>query len=181
MFSWITDLDVNILYYVQNHLRGETLNKMVQFFTSLGNYGLIWILLTIALILCSNTRKVGIKCAVALIIDLILCNVLLKNIVARTRPYDAYENIRCLLPPQVDYSFPSGHTASSFAVTMPVLLEKDTRFFGKIVLILAIMMALSRIYVCVHYPSDVFCGIILGIFCGVLSCYIINRYTVKRS
>ena len=181
MFSWITDIDINILYYVQDNLRGETLNTVVQFFTSLGNYGLIWILLTIILIGYSDTRKVGIKCAVALIFDVILCNGILKNIVARTRPYDAYENIRCLLPPQVDYSFPSGHTASSFAVIIPVLMEKDTRFLGKIVLVVAIMMALSRIYVCVHYPSDVICGIFVGVLCGMASCYIMNKYVAKNS
>ena len=67
MFSWITDLDINILYYIQGHFRNELLNSIVKVFTSLGNYGLIWILLTIFLLVCKKTRKTGIVCAIALI------------------------------------------------------------------------------------------------------------------
>lgn len=171
MISWITELDVNILYYVQEHLRGEKLNKIVQVFTSLGNYGLIWILLTLLLLIRKDTRQVGIMCAMALIFDLILCNGILKNVVARERPYETYKDIRCLIPPQPDYSFPSGHTASSFAAVIPVLYDKHTRKFGIIMLVVAILMALSRLYVCVHYPSDIVCGLIVGIFCGIAACY----------
>ena len=105
MISWITQIDLHILYYVQDNLRNEVLNGVVKAFTSLGNYGLIWILFTLALLIYSDTRKVGIMCAVALIIDLIVCNGILKNVIARTRPYDAFENIRCIVPPQPDYSF----------------------------------------------------------------------------
>jgi len=123
MFSWITDLDINILYYIQGHFRNELLNSIVKVFTSLGNYGLIWILLTIFLLVCKKTRKTGIVCAIALIIDLVICNGILKNIFARTRPYDAYKDIRCLIEPQPDYSFPSGHTASSFAALNTVGME----------------------------------------------------------
>ena len=86
MFSWITDLDINILYYIQGHFRNELLNSIVKVFTSLGNYGLIWILLTIFLLVCKKTRKTGIVCAIALIIDLVICNGILKNNLARTRP-----------------------------------------------------------------------------------------------
>lgn len=179
MVSWITNLDVNILYYVQDHLRGETLNRIVSVFTSLGNYGLIWILFTIALLIYSDTRKVGAACAVALILDLIICNGILKNIFARIRPYEAYENIRCIVSPQKDYSFPSGHTASSFAAVIPALADKDTRIIGIAALVVAVLMALSRIYVCVHYPSDVVGGIVVGVLCGVLSCWLIERKNKK--
>lgn len=180
MISWITDLDVNILYYVQDHMRGEVLNAVVSVFTSLGNYGLIWILFTLALIIYPNTRKVGVTCAIALILDLIICNGILKNIFARTRPYEAYENIRCIVRPQMDYSFPSGHTASSFAAVVPALADKNTRRLGVVALIVAVLMALSRIYVCVHYPSDVVGGLVVGVLCGMLSCRIVERYSYKK-
>lgn len=176
MISWITQLDLNILYYVQDNMRSEVLNGVVRVFTSLGNYGLIWILFTLALFIYSDTRKVGIMCAVALILDLIICNGILKNVIARTRPYDAFENIRCIMPPQSDYSFPSGHTASSFAAVVPVIINKNTRKLGIAALVVAIFMAVSRIYVCVHYPSDVVGGIIVGLFCGAASCKIFQKY-----
>lgn len=180
MISWITGLDVNILYYVQDNLRDETLNGIVRVFTSLGNYGLIWIIFTLVLLICSDTRKTGIMCAAALILDLIICNGILKNIVARTRPYDAYENIRCLVSPQPDYSFPSGHTASSFAAVVPALRNKNIRPVGVAALVVAILMALSRIYVCVHYPSDVIAGVAVGILCGLISCRVMQKYTKKE-
>lgn len=183
MFSWITDLDINTLYYIQGHFRNELLNSIVKVFTSLGNYGLIWILLTIFLLVCKKTRKTGIVCAIALIIDLVICNGILKNIFARTRPYDAYKDIRCLIEPQPDYSFPSGHTASSFAAVVPILADRNTRRLGIVALVVAILMALSRIYVCVHYPSDVLAGVIVGIFCGVLACmcYKMKGYSATKN
>ena len=180
MISWITQLDVNILYYVQDNMRSEILNEVVKVFTSLGNYGLIWILFTLALLIYSDTRKVGMMCAVALIIDLILCNGILKNVIARTRPYDAFENIRCIISPQPDYSFPSGHTASSFAAVVPAIVNKNTRRIGVVALIIAILMAVSRIYVCVHYPSDVVGGLIIGMLCGAVSCKIFKKYMQNK-
>lgn len=180
MISWITELDIKILYYVQDNLRNETLNGIVKGFTSLGNYGLIWILFTLVLLIYSDTRKTGIMCALALILDLIICNGILKNIVARIRPYDTYENIRCLVSPQVDYSFPSGHTASSFAAVIPALKDKNIRIIGVIAMIVAILMALSRIYVCVHYPSDVIAGVVVGVLCGMISCWIGKKYMKKQ-
>lgn len=175
MISWITQIDLHILYYVQDNLRNEVLNGVVKAFTSLGNYGLIWILFTLALLIYSDTRKVGIMCAVALILDLIVCNGILKNVIARTRPYDAFENIRCIVLPPPDYSFPSGHTASSFAAVVPAIVNKNTRKIGIAALIVAILMAVSRIYVCVHYPSDVVGGLIVGLLCGIVSCKIFEK------
>ena len=112
-----------------------------------------------------------------------ICNGILKNIFARTRPYDAYKDIRCLIEPQPDYSFPSGHTASSFAAVVPILADRNTRRLGIVALVVAILMALSRIYVCVHYPSDVLAGVIVGIFCGVLACmcYKMKGYSAPKN
>lgn len=180
MFLWLRELDVNILYYIQEHLRGEVLNRVVSVFTSLGNYGLIWILFTLGLLVYYDTRKIGVTCMVALLLDLIVCNGILKNIIARTRPYDAYENIRCIVTPQMDYSFPSGHTASSFAAVIPVLADKNTKRIGIAAFIVAVLMALSRLYVCVHYPSDVIGGAIVGVLCGVISCRLVQRYMKKN-
>lgn len=78
------------------------------------------------------------------------------------------EQIRCLIEPQVDYSFPSGHTAIAFAASVPVFILSDKRL-GTAMIIFSILMALSRIYVCVHYPTDVIGGAVVGILCGIIT------------
>lgn len=167
MWQSLTELDSNILFFVQDNLRSELLNDLVVWFTSLGNGGLIWIFIVLAFIISEYTRKEGIYCALSLIMCFVLVNLFLKNAVARIRPYDAFEEIRCLIGPLSDYSFPSGHTASAFAASVPVfnLINKVT---GSGMLVLATLMGLSRIYICVHYPSDVICGAIVGTLCGLI-------------
>lgn len=168
MWQGLMELDSNILLYVQDHMRNEALNDAVIWFTSLGNAGLIWILLIIALIIYKGTRREGIYCTISLILCFIIVNLFLKNVVARIRPYDAMEQIRCLIEPQVDYSFPSGHTAIAFAASVPVFILSDKRL-GTAMIIFSILMALSRIYVCVHYPTDVIGGAVVGILCGIIT------------
>lgn len=168
MWQDLIELDGNILIYVQEHLRNNILNDIAVWFTSLGNAGLIWILLIMALIIYKGTRKEGIYCSISLILCFILVNVFLKNAVARVRPYDAIEQVRCLIEPQADYSFPSGHTAIAFAASVPVFILSNKKL-GIIMLVLSVLMGLSRIYVCVHYPSDVIGGAFAGIFCGIIT------------
>lgn len=168
MWQGLMELDRNILFYVQDNLRNDTLNDIVVWFTSLGNAGLIWVLLIAALIAYKRTRKEGLGCAISLILCFIVVNLFLKNAVARVRPYDAMEQIRCLVEPQADYSFPSGHTAVAFAASVPVFIISSKKL-GIIMIIFSVLMAFSRIYVCVHYPTDVIGGAVIGILCGVVT------------
>ena len=110
MWQSLMELDSNILFYVQDNLRNDALNDIVVWFTSLGNAGLIWVLLIAALITYKGTRKEGLGCAISLVLCFIVVNLFLKNAVARVRPYDAMEQIRCLVGPQADYSFPVSYT-----------------------------------------------------------------------
>lgn len=95
-------------------------------------------------------------------------NVLLKNLIARTRPYAAIEGLTLLIPPPSDYSFPSGHTASSFAMAV-VLYRKLERKWGITAIVLASLIALSRLYLGAHYPSDILFGMMSGILIGIVS------------
>lgn len=108
------NIELKILDWFQT-LHTPVLDKFMTSVTKLGNAGIFWIILTVLFLLIPKMRKTGVVMAAALIIDLLLCNVLLKNFVARTRPYDVNTGIQLLVAKLRDYSFPSGHTAASFA------------------------------------------------------------------
>lgn len=151
-------------------LHTPVLTTVMKVITSLGDAGLIWILLALVLLLVPKTRKTGVVVAIALILDLLLCNVLLKNLIARTRPYEIQTMVEILVRKPSDYSFPSGHTAASFAAASVLFFVKDRekRLWGP-ALVLAILIAFSRLYFYVHYPTDVLGGAAIGLLCGDLA------------
>ena len=107
-------MELRFLDFLQT-IHTPLLDKILAFITSLGNAGIIWIVLAVVLLILPKTRKTGIIVAAALLMDLILCNLILKNLVARVRPYDVNTAIAILIKKPLDFSFPSGHTAASFA------------------------------------------------------------------
>ena len=106
-------------------------------------------------------------------------NVLLKNIIGRVRPYDAVSGIELLVPVLSDFSFPSGHTLVCFEAAT-VLLKREKRSVGITALILAVLVAFSRLYLYVHYPSDVIAGILLGILFGLTGNFIADKIIISR-
>ena len=118
--------------------------------------------------------------AVALIADLIICNVIIKPIVARPRPYSINKTVQLLVTPLKDYSFPSGHTAASFA-SVSALYFAGKKKVAAGALILSIFIAFSRLYLYVHYPTDVLGGLIIGLLCGWIADMIIQKVMEKRS
>ena len=121
--------------------------------------------MTIVFLLIPKMRKTGAVMTAALIIDLLLCNVILKNLVARTRPYDVNTGVQLLVSRLHDYSFPSGHTAASFTAVVALSFAGEKRA-GKAALVLACLIAFSRMYLYVHYPTDVLGGVLVGILAG---------------
>lgn len=146
--------------------------------TKLGDEGIFWIILTLILLLIPRTRKYGMVMAVALILELVFCNMLLKNLVARTRPYDLNTGIEIIAKKPRDYSFPSGHTAVSFAATFALYFSNAKKWWI-ISLILSIMIAISRLYLYMHFPTDVLAGVVMGILCGYMAYYILNRKEIR--
>ncbi|MBQ9867400.1 MAG: phosphatase PAP2 family protein [Lachnospiraceae bacterium] len=179
--SAVDSFDISILEYVMNNIRKEWLDPIVIFITHLGKAGIAWILLILVLLLFKKTRRVGLACGVALVLNVILCNGIIKPLVARPRPYDLYQHIVCIVKPQWDYSFPSGHTAASFSVSSVLPYMKMKKRYSIPALVLALLIALSRIYVCVHYPTDVICGAVLGGMAGFAGFMLYTRVIEKKA
>lgn len=175
MLDLLTNIDVHILLFLQESIRTPWLTPFVVFITSLGNAGIIWIIFSFLLLIPKKTRKIGCMSFLSLFGSLLMNNLLLKNLVRRIRPYDAVSALVPLVPKPIDYSFPSGHTGSSFASAC-VLYRHLPRKEGIPALILAALIGLSRLYVGVHYPSDVFVGMLTGIASSCLTERIFQKY-----
>ncbi len=165
MVEWITNLDFSILDFIAENLRCAFLDAVLPYITMLGDGGILWIATALVMLFFKRTRKTGLMMGAALIMGLIVGNLTLKPLVARIRPYDIRET-ELLVDRLSDFSFPSGHTLASFEAS-GVLMLRDKRF-GIPALILACIIAFSRMYLFVHYPSDVLAGIILGLLFAYL-------------
>ena len=170
------NIELKILDFIQT-LHIPILDKIMVWITSLGDAGMIWILLTAIFLIMPKTRRTGSIMLAALLVQTILCNVVLKNLFARTRPYDVNTTIQLLVPKLQDFSFPSGHTSASFTVVSALYFAKDSLW--KPALVLACLIAVSRLYLYVHYPTDVLGGLILGILSGYAG-YRIIAYIAKQ-
>lgn len=166
-------MELRFLDFLQT-IHTPPLDKILAFITSLGNAGIIWIVLAVVLLILPKTRKAGIIVAAALLMDLILCNLILKNLVARVRPYDVNTAIAILIKKPLDFSFPSGHTAASFAAMTALFLAKMKKAWIA-ALILAVLIAFSRLYFYVHYPTDVLGGAVVGILSGIIGYTIVEK------
>ena len=152
--------DFEILFFIQDHIRNDFLDVVVPFYTNLGDDGIIWIVLGVVMLIPKKTRKCGIMILAALLVMLLVNNMVLKNLVARPRPCATYPEMVDLVHVPTSYSFPSGHTVSAIAVAVTVLLHHKK--FGIAILTMAILMGLTRLYVFVHFPTDVYGGMIVG-------------------
>lgn len=171
--EWMIEVDGQILLLIQNVIRNPVLTPIFTVITVLGNGAVIWILISLALLLSKKTRKIALICAAAMLVSLLINNLALKNIVGRMRPYDVVEGLVPLIGKPRDYSFPSGHTASSFAAAW-VLYKRLPKSFGISALVLAGLIGVSRLYLGVHYPTDVLFGILSGIGCGYIACAVVS-------
>ena len=171
-------MELRFLDFLQT-IHTPLLDKILAFITSLGNVGIIWIVLAVVLLILLKTRKAGIIVAAALLMDLILCNLILKNLVARVRPYDVNTAIAILIKKPLDFSFPSGHTAASFAAMTALFLAKMKKAWIA-ALILAVLIAFSRLYFYVHYPTDVLGGAVVGVLSGIIGYTIVEKIDKRR-
>ena len=171
-------MELRFLDFLQT-IHTPLLDKILAFITSLGNAGIIWIVLAVVLLILPKTRKTGIIVAAALLMDLVLCNLILKNLVARVRPYDVNTAIAILIKKPLDFSFPSGHTAASFAAMTALFLAKMKNAWIA-ALVLAVLIAFSRLYFYVHYPTDVLGGAVVGILSGIIGYAIVEKIDKRR-
>lgn len=172
IFDKITSVDVQILEWIRDNLHCGFLNVVMPAVSFLANAGWFWIAMAVVMIIFARTRKTGAMMGAALLFGLLICNIILKPVIGRIRPYDLVEGITPLIAPLHDASFPSGHTAASFEAAT-VLMMRDRRF-GIPALVLAVVIAFSRLYLQVHYPTDILGGIIVGSLCGILGYLVVN-------
>ena len=162
--------EAELLQALQN-IRTPFLDVLMKGATMLGEHGIVSILLGIILIIIAKTRRTGIEVLLSVALAYIVANLIIKNAVARVRPYDAYAFLIPAVTKPHDFSFPSGHTVNAFAAAVAVFLNHKK--VGIIALILAALVAFSRLYVGVHYPTDVLVGMAIGIVFAVLVHYLI--------
>lgn len=175
----MNEAELKILDFIHEHFTCKILDVFMPFITKFGDAGIFWIIVAVLFIIFNRTRKTGFSMGAALLIGLVIGNLILKNSFARIRPYDLNPAIQSelLVPVLSDFSFPSGHTLASFEAAT-VLLIRDKRF-GIPAMVLAILIALSRLYLYVHYPTDVLAGVILGVGIAFLACFIIDKLYTK--
>ncbi|MBO4896934.1 MAG: phosphatase PAP2 family protein [Clostridia bacterium] len=154
------------LEYIRAHLTCGFLDSLMPILSLINQHGEVWILTALLLLCVPKYRYDGARLATALFVGFIICNIILKPTIARIRPFDINTAIDLIVNPPRDFSFPSGHTVSSF-LSVPILW-KANRKFGIAALVLAILIAFSRLYLYVHYPSDVLGGAIIGLAIGLL-------------
>lgn len=173
LLQFLLELDGKILLFIQDYLRFEWLTHVMKFITSLGDSGTVWIVLAAILLCTKRYRKTGIAMAVALLIGFLVTNLILKNLVMRVRPYEAIAGLQALIGPLKDSSFPSGHTTSSIAAGF-VMLKGTQRYIGIPAFVLAVLIAFSRLYLGVHYPTDVLAGALIGLFAAFSAKYVVK-------
>lgn len=157
--------EFQFLYWLQEQ-RTDWLDWLMPKITALGNTGIFWVLLGIVLVCMVRTRRMGLSMLVSIVIGVVIGNLVLKNLIARERPCWIDSQLLLLIENPKDYSFPSGHTLVSFEGAVSILLKNKK--WGIAALALAILIAFSRLYLFVHFPTDVLAGAALGTVIAVL-------------
>lgn len=173
-------MDFAILQGIQDTIAHPVLDALFSTITHLGQAGIFWILVGLVLLCIRKYRFWGIVLLVALAAVGILNEVLLKWLVARPRPFIIDTTIELLVPPPSGYSFPSGHTGTAFAAATVLGFSPLARGWKIGAWILALLLAFSRMYLQVHFPTDVLAGAILGVIYGVVCVKICVAIARKR-
>lgn len=177
MIEWIQNIDWTILHWIRDTLQCDIMDLLMPRITALGNGGAVWLVAAAAMTVSKKYRKHGIAMFAALIAGVFIGNVCLKHLVARSRPC-WLESVSLLIANPADYSFPSGHTLAS--VIGAFMLTAANRKFGFIAIPLAALIAFSRLYLYVHFPSDVLASVVIGIGIGAAVTLSVPRFGSKR-
>ena len=180
--SLAVSFDLPILDWIAANIWCPVLDVAMPIITMFGDAGIFWIAVSVLFLITKKHRKTGIGMALALIMGLLVCNIWLKPTVARIRPYDFQmeyfmKEIPLLAGTMHDFSFPSGHTIASFEAAVVILL--NNKKLGIPAMILAILIAFSRLYLYVHYPTDVIFSVFLGTAFAFLGNYLAGKIMNK--
>jgi undecaprenyl-diphosphatase len=173
----INEFDNYSLALIQKYLQNKYLDILMRIMSFIGNLGIVWIIIAIPLILGNSHRVIGILIILTLIISTIIGEGIVKHIVRRVRPCNKEDNFSLISKP-TSYSFPSGHTLSSFAVAE--MLSMYFIQYKFIFMSVAVLIALSRLYLCVHYPTDVIAGSVIGVLCSKIIFIILQEGYIEK-
>ena len=175
MWEALTEIELPFLHVLQD-LATPWTDVFWTFMTGFGEAGIFWIVLTLALLLFPKTRKAGFTMALALLMGAIVGNGMMKPLIARPRPYDFDLTLAHRLAwgtMSTDFSFPSGHTLASFEAATVLMIRNKK--LGVPALVLAVLIAFSRLYLYVHYPTDVLVSVVLGIGIAFLGNFLVEK------
>lgn len=168
------NFDFPILYFIQENMVNPILNSIMLFFTHLGEFGIIWFLISIIMIFNKKYRRCGILMICSMALAFILGEICIKNVVCRVRPCYQDTTINMLIEKPKGYSFPSSHSSTSFAMMSASIYYN--RKLGFALLPIALIICFSRLYLFVHFPSDVIGGALLGTLSAVIVLLIYNFF-----
>lgn len=171
----IQQLDEQALVWIAEHVRCAVLDPFMELYTQLGNTGMLFIVLGMLMLLFKPTRRAGLSALCAMLIGFIVVNLTIKPLVSRPRPWLAIENFVNLVPEHDPNSFPSGHTNAAFAFALAVCMSAPKKWMQAAAVAMAAVMGLSRLYVGVHFPSDVLAGAVIGSLCGLLGALAVKK------
>lgn len=179
MINYITEIDFSILYWIQENLRCAFLDVLMPFFSFIQEGGGVWIAIAVAFMFSKKTRYFGFAILIAMAVDTLITEYGIKLLFARVRPCNLVRDVNMIVDKPQSYSFPSNHTASAFAgaTALFVTSKKKWAVWG---FVLSGIIAFSRLYLFVHFPSDVIVGMIVGSIIGVVVCVIMDKSGFKK-
>lgn len=178
MAEFITQFDFNILYWIQENLRSPFLDGVCAFLSYAFEAGIFWIVTALVLVVFRKTRTAGVALLASMAVALIVGEWGLKNIICRERPCMLDAQVPLAIPAPSSYSCPSGHTGSSFAAAGGIFAFNKK--LGIPALVIALVVGLSRMYLFVHFPTDVLFGIAVGLLSALAVYLIFKKYNIDR-
>lgn len=173
-FDTLMNIDEDILLYIQENIRNATADTIMKAVTHLGDMGIFWIMIIFVLLISKKYTKTAFIMALTILFGLLIANLILKNSVHRIRPFHAIEELFPLINKPEDWSFPSGHATSSIGCGIAMLRNLPKKY-GISGFTIGILIAVSRIYLGVHYTTDVVAGALIGTVSALSSEKIINK------
>lgn len=170
-------MELEILHAIQN-MHTDWLSPIMIFVSALGNHGIFWIILGLVLFFIPKTRRCGGIMLISMALSYLLGNIILKNVIGRGRPFTVDSTVQLLIPEPGEFSFPSGHTLNGFTAATALYLHYHKA--GIAALLFAGLIAFSRMYLFVHYPTDILAGIILGVADAVLVYMLAKRFKPQK-
>ncbi|MBQ6387517.1 MAG: phosphatase PAP2 family protein [Ruminococcus sp.] len=172
--EYIVSFDFAILDFIQAAIKNAFFDPVMMMFSYVGEIGAVWIIIALGMLFSDKTRVTGAMVLAALVLVALAGEIGIKHLVARTRPFLINTDVTLNIVAPSGYSFPSVHAAAAFASAL-VIAVREKLWMGIGVYVLASLIAFSRLYNYVHFPTDVFAGMILGTLCALVLLFILKK------